>query len=105
MIDSNNLKYTAQYVIDNVQSGTDMAIEYNGTILWIIGYNEIKQNKSSFFKKEKKTIFGISNKKTNEERTFDNMKDLFNETIIEDKKLIDIWSEVEIVSISGFDKY
>ncbi len=104
MIDSDNLKYTAQYVIDNVQSGTDMAIEYNGTILWIIGYNEIKQNKSSFFKK-KKTIFGISNRKTNEEQIFNNMEDLFNKTIIEDKKLIDIWSEVEIISISGFDKY
>lgn len=93
----NNKKYTAQYIIKNFNLGDQISFEYKDSLCTI--------HADSLSTKKDKTILNfyiVCDRKFYEMEIqyFNSIEELFKNAIIEDQKLIDVWNEVKITSIS-----
>lgn len=108
-------KYTVDDAINNIGVGTEMDIKYNSKDYFICFKSDKPTTIGSityFFERyilkkeeEGKNIIIEIKEDNNIFQEFTTPKELFENAIIEGYKLKDIWDDVEITWMAGFDEY
>lgn len=96
----NNKQYTTQYIVKNFNLSDHISFEYKDYLCTIRA--DLLSNKKDKTDRNTLNFYIVCDRKFYEMEIlyYKSIEDLFQSTIIDGQKLIDIWNDIKITSIS-----